>query len=342
MREGSIPTGVQSLYPSRTTLGSRSAVQRYSALPGESKKRRKRSGHINRPNRRTRTSQQVVQKVVPTQFVIFALCGIALLGGLSIWGPALKHFIVQHPYFAVQKIVVHGDGGLSHADIEEWSKIRKGTSVFEIDPWQIEAELLTQPWVASAVVKRDLPDTVSIQVHARRPVAIIRGTQGGYLDQQGTSFFDPSEQSQGTQRDLPYLSGVAALALDTPQARQVLVEVHQLLSLTRLWRNAGSESRRNSGRDSRPDQVSEIQWDAQHGYTLFLSHRQATIRVGWHMIPEKFVHIGRVLETWPADGPAAVFDARFADQVVVRPVSQERSQQAHARHRSAKGEEDYV
>ena len=90
------------------------------------------------------------------------------------------------------------------------------------------------------------------------------------------------------------------------------------------------------------DQVSEIHWDAQHGYTLFLAQRQATIQFGWHIIPEKFVHIGRVLEAWPADGPAAVFDARFADQIVVRPVSQKRSPQAHARHHSAKGEDDYV
>ena len=344
MREGSIPTGVQNLYPSRVALGSRSTAQPYSALPGGGKtgRGRRRSGQINRPNRRTRTSQHVVQKAVQTPFILLVLCSIALLGGLSIWGPALKHFIIQHPYFAVQEIVVDSDGGLSHADIQAWSKIRTGASVFEVDPWQIEAELLTRPWVASAVVKRDLPNAVHIQVHARRPVAIIRGTPGGYLDQQGTSFFDPSEQAQGAQRDLPYVSGVAALPLDTPQVRQVLVEVHQLLSLTRLWCGSGAEPGRNSGPECRPDQVSEIHWDAQHGYTLFLYQRQATIRVGWLMIPEKFVHIGRVLETWPADGPAAVFDARFADQVVVRPVSQERSQQAHARHRSAKGEEEYV
>ena len=335
MREGGIPTGVQDLCSSRVASGSRSVAQPYSALPGGSKigRGRERSGQITRPNRRTRPSQPAVHRVVQTRLVTFALCSIALLGGLSIWVPALKHAIIQHPYFTVQKIVVHSDGGLSHADVQEWSKIRTGASIFEIDPWQIEAELLTQPWVASAVVKRDLA-AVHIQVHARRPVAIIRGVPGSYLDQQGTSFFDPSEQSQGVQRDLPYISGVAALPLDTPQARQVLVEVHQLLSLARLWRNSGPGSRR--------DQVSEIHWDAQHGYTLFLSHRQATIRVGWHIIPEKFVHIGRVLETWPVDGPAAVFDARFADQIVVRPASQERPQQAHARDRSAKGEEDYV
>jgi hypothetical protein len=277
-------------------------------------------------NRRTRAPRRVGQ----AWFVIFVAGGIALLGGLRAWGPALKHAITQHPYFAVQKIVVDSDGRLSHADIQQWSKIRTGTSVFEIDPWQVEADLLTQPWVASAVVERDLPNAIHIQVHARRPVAIVRGTPSVYLDQQGTSFFDPSEQTEEARRDLPYISGVAELPLDTPQARQILVGVQQLLSLTRLWRNHGR------------DQVSEIHWDEQQGYTLFLSYRQATIRVGWHTIPEKFVHIGRVLETWPEDGPAAVFDARFADQVVVRPVPQERLQQTQARHRSAKGEEGYV
>ena len=336
MREGSIPTGVQNLYPSRVASESRSTAQPYSALSGSGAtgSGRRRSRQSKRANQRIGPSQRGRQKVVSTQFVVFILCSIAVLGGLSIWGPALKHFIIQHPYFAVRQVVVDSDGGLSHADIQEWSTVRTGTSILEIDPWQIEAALLTQPWIASAVVKRDLPNAIHIQVYARRPVAIIRGTLGGYLDQRGTRFFDPNEQSHETQRDLPYISGVAALPLDTPQARQVLVEVGQLLSLTRLWRNAEQKSGLN--------QVSEIHWDAQHGYTLFLSHRQATIQIGWDMIPEQFVHIGQVLETWSADGPAAVFDARFADQVVVRPVSQERSQQAHTRHHSAKGEEDYV
>ena len=190
MREEGIPTGVQNLYPSRVAAGSRSTVRPYAALlgSGQTGSDRRRSGHLNRANQRMGTSQRGLQKVVSAQFAVFVLCGIALLGGLSIWGPALKHFIIQHPYFAVRHIVVDSDGGLSHTDIQEWSNIRTGASVFEIDPWQIEADLLTRPWVASAVVKRDLPDAVHIEVHARRPVAIIRGMVGGYLDQQGTSF----------------------------------------------------------------------------------------------------------------------------------------------------------
>ncbi len=324
MRETTVSTGVRSLFPFRAESGN--VLDTPPRLPGDGKKHRRRMAPTNQLNRRTRAPRRVLQ----TQFVLPVVCVIVLLGGLRIWGPALKHAITQHPYFAVQKIVVHSDGRLSHADIQQWSKIRTGTSVFEIDPWQVEADLLTQPWVASAVVKRDLPNAVHIQVHARRPVAIVRGTPRVYLDQLGTSFFDPSEQTEIAQRDLPYVSGMAQLRLDTPQARQILAGVLQLLSLTHLWRGHGR------------DQVSEIHWDEQQGYTLFLSHRQATIRVGWHTIPEKFVHIGRVLESWPEDGPAAVFDARFADQVVVRPVPQERSQQTQARHRSAKGEEDYV
>jgi hypothetical protein len=30
------------------------------------------------------------------------------------------------------------------------------------------------------------------------------------------------------------------------------------------------------------------------------------------------------LQAWPLDGPAALFDARFVDQVVVRPYADER------------------
>jgi hypothetical protein len=102
---------------------------------------------------------------------------------------------------------------------------------------------------------------------------------------------------------LPYVSGFAGLSLDAPNVRAALDGVLRLLSLAHIWR----------------EPLSEISWDARQGYSLFLEKRRVTIRLGWETAPEKFTQIGKVLAEWTTDAPAAVFDARFADQIVVRP-----------------------
>ena len=247
---------------------------------------------------------------------------IGLLVGLWAWGSRLVRFVAHQPYFAVQQIVVHTDGRLSQTEIRRWSGIRSGMSVFEVDRQQVETRLLSYPRVARAAVERQLPDAVHIRVEARRPVAVVRGPQLAYLDQHGGCFFDPEPPT--VRLDLPYVSGLADLRLDAPDARRVLAGVLRLLAVSRLWR----------------EQLSEIHWDRDAGYTLFLAQRQVTVRVGRETWPEKLVRVGRVLETWPVDGPAAVFDARFRNQVVVRPVPT--SAQAPTRVGSAEGEEDDV
>jgi hypothetical protein len=69
--------------------------------------------------------------------------------------------------------------------------------------------------------------------------------------------------------------------------------------------------------------VSEIRWDRKTGYTVFLARRHLAIRLGWETGPEKFTQVKTVLTQWPADGPPALLDVRFMNQVVVRPFLDE-------------------
>jgi hypothetical protein len=174
--------------------------------------------------------------------------------------------------------------------------------MWEIDPEQAENRLLTHSWIQTAQVRRDFPQRIHVAVGARRPVAIVLHDAPTYLDDTGVCF----TRSKGElEFDLPYVSGFAGMALDAPAVGTALAGVLRLLSLARLW----------------PEPLSEIHWDPQQGYTLFLEHRRVTIRLGWETTPEKFAQVALVLADWPVDGPAALFDARFADQIVVRPYA---------------------
>jgi cell division protein FtsQ len=205
-----------------------------------------------------------------------------------------------HPYFTVQEIVVDETGGFSQADLLEWGGIKVGMSMWAVDPEQAKQRLLSHLWIQSAQVRRDLPQRIRLTVSARRPVAIVLHDGLRYLDESGICFTRP-ERSPAL--DLPYISGFAGLPLDAPNVRAALDGVLRLLSLAHIWR----------------EPLSEISWDARQGYSLFLEERRVTIRLGWETAPEKFTQIGKVLAEWTTNAPATVFDARFADQIVVRP-----------------------
>ena len=226
-------------------------------------------------------------------------------GGGDVAWSVVTHYAAQHPYFAVQDIQVSSHGRFSIEQIRTWSGLALGMDLWAIDPPQVEAHLLAQPWIHTARVRREFPDRVHIAVSIRRPVAIVWRQPFTYLDNTGAYFV---VQEGEREIDLPYISGLEKLSLDTPTARVVLADVVYLLSLAHLWRES----------------LSEIHWDQRQGYTLFLVDRPVTIHVGKEATPEKFAQVRTVLDTWPVDRPAALFDARFARQVVVRPDPHDR------------------
>ena len=234
-------------------------------------------------------------------FLFLVGTGLALPSG----SPALRNYIHQHPYFAVSDIAIETEAPLSQEDILLWSGLANGMSVWSVDPDQVEARLLASPGVRTARVRREFPQRITIYVGARRPVAVIAHPLVTYLDETGTWVTLPHQQQE---LDLPYVTGLTDSVLASPSAHSALTGVLPLLPLATVW----------------AEPLSEIHWDQQQGYTLFLARRRMTIRLGWETAPEKFTQVGAVLAHWPLDGPPALVDARFANQVVVRPYPNDR------------------
>lgn len=238
-------------------------------------------------------------------FLLLVGTGLAVPKGSSaLWG-----YVHHHPYFAVSDIAIETEAPLSQEDLLLWSGLTIGMSVWSVDPEQVEARLLASPGVRTVQVRREFPQRVTIHVGARRPVAVIAYPLVTYLDDTGTWFTLPHQQSE---LDLPYVTGLTDSALDSPSVHVALTGVLPLLSLATVW----------------AEPLSEIHWDQQRGYTLFLARRRLTVCLGWETAPEKFTQIGAVLARWPLDGPPALVDARFANQVVVRPYPNDRGMNA--------------
>ena len=277
-------------------------------VPGKTKAAFLRLGHLLRSHSQSR-GLQANRRILPRfkrEWYVGGFALAAALGAFEISRVVLAPYAAHHPYFAVREIIVNADSGFAEQEVQAWGGLTLGMNLWGIDPPQIEARLLAHPWVQSAEVKREFPQRVYVTLTGRRAAAIVLGEPLTYLDDTGVCFLG---HDNAVDLRLPYVTGLANVSLETPAAQTALAGVLHLLSLTRLWQ----------------EPLSEIHWDQRQGYTLFLARRRVSIRLGWETEPEKIAQLGVVLQTWPVDGPAALFDARFTDQVVVRPYMDERT-----------------
>jgi cell division protein FtsQ len=105
------------------------------------------------------------------------LCGGATLIGLLGLGfyvateRVLEYTVFTNPDFSIRNIEVVHAGEMSRREILDWSGIRPGENLFRTDLSKARKRLLSVPTVSRVTVRRQIPDTVSIQVEERLPVA---------------------------------------------------------------------------------------------------------------------------------------------------------------------------
>ena len=215
---------------------------------------------------------------------------------------ALARYVEGHDYFAVAEIVVETDGRLTRGAVLDWTGLALGASLFDVSARAVEERLQRHPRVRTASVTRAFPQRVRVTLRERRAIAEIRGgPPGALLDRSGESFVAAAARSD----DLPYVSGLERMPLDAPTARTVLADVSACLDSSRELGVA----------------VSEIRWDARQGYTLVVDGPRVVVRLGHAPERTVFHRLRLVLTDWPAERPTSVFDTRFADRIIVSPLT---------------------
>jgi POTRA domain, FtsQ-type len=110
---------------------------------------------------------------------IFLYAGeaVVLLGIISFsWigvRALLDSQIFRNPQYQVRVIEVDTDGVMTRDQALEKTGIREGLNIFSLNLDSAQRALSLMPEIKSAKVERILPDSVSIQIEARRPVAWI-------------------------------------------------------------------------------------------------------------------------------------------------------------------------
>lgn len=121
-------------------------------------------------------------------------CGVVMLVG------------VYSPLFTLQRVVVHGNKYLQVEDVEQIARVYKGQPIFQLKTDAVTQQLLQDLRIESAVVRRELPDTLDISIEERQPIATI-ATNYGYadLDRQGLVL---ASYKNLRQMPLPLITGV--------------------------------------------------------------------------------------------------------------------------------------
>ena len=112
---------------------------------------------------------------------------------------------------------------LSREQVIEMAKVSLGKqNLFDLNLKPIETRLLKSPWVKGVVIGKEFPDTVSLKIVERAPIALVNGSKGKvvYLESDGTLFED---QSIIYSKDLPILQGFPI------QDRETMLKVRELL-----------------------------------------------------------------------------------------------------------------
>lgn len=132
------------------------------------------------------------------------ICGIGVAMIASLWGLERGSRLMLASHLRVQKVEVQGCHRIDHQKVLEAASIPSQTPILKLDLKEISQRVEVLPWVRSCKVRRVLPDTVSLNVEERRPVALINLKKLYYVDEDGTPF---TEVSPGDALDYPILTG---------------------------------------------------------------------------------------------------------------------------------------
>jgi len=125
---------------------------------------------------------------------------------LVAWG--LRRYLHQSPRFAVANVVVEGANRLTTARVTRGAGVAVGNNIFDIDEDAAAARVMADPWVESAKVRKELPETLHIHVTERDP-RLLASIEGKLflVDGRGSVF---KESEPGDPADFPVVTGIRA------------------------------------------------------------------------------------------------------------------------------------
>ena len=222
----------------------------------------------------------------------YLLAGIVALGLPYGIFHAYLH-VVSSPSWDVQTIDVQGNAWSKAPDLITHAQLMRGVNIFDVDLAHAAGQLESHPWVKTATVERELPDTLHIRITEHEPVALIVDDQGmALVDASGDPFksLDASDPTDALVGRFHIISGTDRTRLDAGHPDHEAERAHLTEAFSAL-RTYYSLSLQDEA------QLSEIHVDPVVGLSFVLEQGGVEVRLGWGRYTERLTRFSKVYES---------------------------------------------
>lgn len=181
-------------------------------------------------------------------FVQKLATGIRLVAGLAIVVSAstavawsVHRYAMTTARFGIRTVALTGNQRLAQGDVTVQGGIEMGKNLFGFDTHAAEEKLLKNPWIATAKVTRELPNTLKVEVAERKATAVAAlGERLFLVTKEGEPF---KEIQPDDPTDFPVITGIAATELARDRAGALerirtavgILEKYQGLRLAKIY-----------------------------------------------------------------------------------------------------------
>jgi cell division protein FtsQ len=234
--------------------------------------------------------------------------GAALISAVGCTGYGLYRFIAGTTFFKLERIEVNALKTLKRQEVIDLAGVREGDGMFGLRLRSIGEQIGKNPWVSQVKVRRYLPNTLSIEIAERQPVAVINMGYLYYLDGNGDVF---KPLTDGDRLDFPVVTGISEedIARDPAGSKGALKEVLQLIDHLK------------SRADFKLADVSEIHYDKGYGFTLFTATAGVPVKLGNGDYGQKLDRLARIYKDLQTQISALEYiDLDYSDKIIVKKV----------------------
>ncbi len=190
---------------------------------------------------------------------------LLVVGSTGVVFASAYSWLTGSPLFTVRTVDMNRCANVSLEEV--WAIVRGGGSgiLWSVPAKEVARRLSGHPWVRSVSVRKSFPDRLVVRIQERTPVAMVNLDVLHYLDEEGRPFkrltaYDP--------KNLAIVTGFSRGEL----FRKDPVTVRDLRKTLDLLRGVEAGALRQN--------VSEIHFDAQDGYTVVTRDAGLQLKVG--------------------------------------------------------------
>lgn len=197
---------------------------------------------------------------MPAALTLLVIAAVIAGGGLG------YRWLTGSERFAVAAVEVRGTHAVAVTEVERAVAPAYGQNVFRVSLGAIERRLRAQPWIASASVRRDLPDTLVVEVEERHAAAVAE--MGGlYLvDEHGVAF-KRADVARGEATGLLVVTGIDRAEYRRSPA-EAAARIRAALDAARVYAEGGRPA------------LGEVRHDPHRGITLYTRKPVTALRLG--------------------------------------------------------------